>query len=220
MKLNSKLTIKLILSALLVSCLAGMTAKAEVRVASINLQKVFDGYWKRGQKQTTLDQKKAAFDKDEKTMVADFEKTKGEYDNLVSLANDTSVTQDERNKRKAAAESKLLELKTAQNSIQTFEESSREQLMTEIRSMRNSIVDDITTAVKAKAQAAGYTMVIDSAAETASGTPVFIYNNGENDLTDAILTQLNATAPPTNSAPAAPDANTKTVPSLNDLKAK
>ncbi len=61
--------------------------------------------------------------------------------------------------------------------------------------MRDGILQDIHSAVEAKAKSAGYTMVIDTAAESINGTPIVLFSNGENDMTDAILQQLNAGAP-------------------------
>ena len=36
---------------------------------------------------------------------------------------------------------------------------------------------------------------IDTAAESANNTPVVLYSNNENDMTEAVLSQLNAGAP-------------------------
>jgi len=36
---------------------------------------------------------------------------------------------------------------------------------------------------------------VDTAAETPNGTPIILFSSNENDMTDAILSQLNATAP-------------------------
>jgi Skp family chaperone for outer membrane proteins len=61
--------------------------------------------------------------------------------------------------------------------------------------MRADILKEINAAVAAKAKAAGCTLVIDIAAETINQTPMVIYSTGENDLTDAVLAQLNVGAP-------------------------
>ena len=69
--------------------------------------------------------------------------------------------------------------------------------------MRDSIVEEIRAAVNSKAKAAGYALVIDTGAESGNGnagagtpgTPVFLYANNENDITAAVLSQLNAGAP-------------------------
>jgi hypothetical protein len=61
--------------------------------------------------------------------------------------------------------------------------------------MRDNILSEIKAAVTSQAKAGGYAMVIDAAAETANATPAVVYSSGENDLTDAVLKQLNAGAP-------------------------
>ena len=61
--------------------------------------------------------------------------------------------------------------------------------------MRDSILAEIQDEVKKKAKAAGYTLVVDTAAETINRTPVMVYTSGENDITEEVLTVLNATAP-------------------------
>jgi hypothetical protein len=57
--------------------------------------------------------------------------------------------------------------------------------------------------VTTKAKAAGYTMVMDMAAQSLNQTPVLMYNDDKNDLTAAVLAQLNAGAPIDLTRPAA-----------------
>ena len=61
--------------------------------------------------------------------------------------------------------------------------------------MRDSILEEIRTTVNGKAKAAGYALVFDTAAESANNTPIVLYSNNENDITEAVLSQLNAGAP-------------------------
>jgi Skp family chaperone for outer membrane proteins len=124
---------------------------------------------------------------------------------MVAAANDQSVTTEEREKRKTTAENKLREIKAAETGIRSFEDDAREKIESQKKRMRDTILVDIRAAISAKAKGAGYSLVIDSASDSLNQTPVILYNSGENDMTDAVLTQLNATAPPT----AAPDSTTK-----------
>ena len=71
------------------------------------------------------------------------------------------------------------------------------------RRMRDNILGEVRKTIDGKSKASGYALVIDIAAESIANTPVILYNNGENDITDAILTQLNSTAPADALAPAA-----------------
>jgi Skp family chaperone for outer membrane proteins len=61
--------------------------------------------------------------------------------------------------------------------------------------MRASILKEITNVVSAKAKVAGFSLVVDTASESANRTPVFLFTSNENDITDSVLQQLNATAP-------------------------
>src|SRR2546427_88202 len=70
-----------------------------------------------------------------------------------------------------------------------------EQLKMQARRMTENILRDIRDLVDAKAKAGGYTLVIDIAAKSAVGTPIVLYTNGQNDMTQEVLLQLNSTAP-------------------------
>ena len=61
--------------------------------------------------------------------------------------------------------------------------------------MRDNILVEIKAAIATKARAANDTLVLDTAAETVNGTMAVIYSSNDNDLTDAVLAQLNAGAP-------------------------
>jgi Skp family chaperone for outer membrane proteins len=112
------------------------------------------------------------------------------------------VTTEERDKRKTAAASKLLQLKDAENTMRIFVDTARDKLDSQKQPMRDNILTDIRAAISAKAKAAGYTFVIDSTADSSSNpTPVLLHTNGENDMTDTILSQLNAGAPPASDVP-------------------
>ena len=191
-----KFILKKLSPGLVLACLMAMPAMAQTRIATIDLRKVFENYWKRQQAEAALKDRGASLDKELKGFMDDYKKTQEEYTKLVAAANDQSVTPEERDKRKTAAEAKMLEMKTSENTIRTYEDNAREQLDSQKKRMRESILADIRTAINAKAKIAGYTIVIDTASESFNQTPIVLYTTGENDMTDAILSQLNAGAPP------------------------
>jgi hypothetical protein len=61
--------------------------------------------------------------------------------------------------------------------------------------MRDRILDDIKEVVQSKAKEAGVGLVIDIAAETVNQTPMVLYHNGENNITDLVLNELNSRGP-------------------------
>ena len=168
---------------------------AEPKIAIIDLKRVFDKYWKTKQANADLEEQKADISKKKKGILDDYQKVTDDYKKLVETANDQAVSSDERERRKSAAEKKLMELKEIEQTATLFQRNSEENLALQVRRRTENILRDIRELVDAKARAAGYTLVIDTAAQTGAGTPFVLYNNGQNDLTEEILSQLNAAAP-------------------------
>jgi outer membrane protein len=180
---------------MLLATLLGSSALAQGRNATVDLRKIFDGYWKTKQADAALKDRAADMDKDFKTMVADYDKAKEDYQKLVASAADQAVSSDERAKRKQAAEDKLKSIKDTEDSLTEYRRTATAKLDEQKRRMRDNILGEIRNVLNAKAKAASYTLVIDTAAESANGTPVVLYTDNSNDLTDAVLEQLNAAAP-------------------------
>ena len=192
--------------------LAATTASAQGRIATVDLKKLFDNYWKTKQADASLKDRAADLDKEHKGMLADYNKATDDYKAMLAASSDPAISDSEREKKKKDAEEKLRNLKDQQETIVKFENQARTTLDEQRRRMRDNILGEVRKAVDAKAKVAGYTMVIDVAAETINNTPVILFNNGENDITDAILSQLNASAPPEAVVPAETKSEPKTEP--------
>src|SRR2546426_405275 len=165
------------------------------KIGIIDMQRVWDKYWKTKQAQAQVDDQTADFEKRKKGMLDDYQKANREYKKLIESAQDQAVSSDERDKRKSAAEKKLLEIKEIEQDANLFQRTTDEQLKMQARRMTENILRDIRDLVDAKAKAGGYTLVIDIAAKSAVGTPIVLYTNGQNDMTQEVLNQLNSTAP-------------------------
>lgn len=170
-------------------------AAAAGTIAVVDLKKVFDGYWKTKQADLNLKEKAGELDKRRKDMITDFQKSEAEYKKLIEGASDSAVSIEEREKRKKSAETKLRELQEIEQSVGQFDRSARTQLGEQQRNMRDKIVLEIREVVNKKARTAGYGAVLDSAAESAVGTPIVLFNASLPDLTEEIISQINATAP-------------------------
>lgn len=164
-------------------------------IAVVDLKKVFDGYWKTKQADLNLKDEAGKLDKTRKDMIEDHKKAGEDYKKYLDGSTDSAVSPEEREKRKKTAEAKLQEMRQIEESIGQFDRSARTQLGEKQRNMRDKIVTEIREVVNKKARTAGYTAVLDSAAESAVGTPILLFNASLPDLTEEILTQLNATAP-------------------------
>jgi outer membrane protein len=203
---------QLILALALLIC---ASAHAEYRIATVDLGRVFTNYWKTKQAQTAIDEHRTDIEKTGKDMLATFNKAKEDYQKMVDSMNDPAVSAQERDKRKKAADDKLKDLKDQDDALAQFDRASRASLEEQLKRTRDNIVADIRVAVTAKSKADGYTLVIDTAAQTVNGTPVILYSvPGDNDITDAVIKQINMGAPVDVQPAAKPDY--KTAPKLDD----
>ena len=170
---------------------------AELKIGLIDLKKVFDDYYKTKLADASIKDEAAGLDKDRKAMTDDYQKAVEDYKKAVEEANNQAISADEREKRKKEAEGRLIKVNDLEQSIKQFDRTARGNLEEKQRLARDRILTEIRNVVNEKAKSGGYTLVFDSAAEALSRTPVVFYTAGaENDLTAAVLAQLNSTAPP------------------------
>lgn len=177
--------------------LTATTALAQPKIAIIDLKKVFDGYWETKEADVQIKERQNDFRKARQGMIDDYQKANEEYRKLVDSANDSALAAEEREKRKKTAETKLMELREIEQSVQQYDKQSQTTLGEQTRRMRDNILRKIREVIDAKAKAASFALVIDIAGESTAMTPVVLYTNGENDITEQVLTQLNASRPTT-----------------------
>ncbi len=193
---------------LLAAGLLGGSALAQTRIGTVDLKKVFDNYGKTKQASQVLEERKRDIEKEDNNMKEDLKRNAKEYEDMLAGLNDQAVSPEERDRRKKAAEDKLKSLREQQNTLEQYERQAAITLREQSARLRNNILNEIKNVLNAKAKAAGYTLVIDTAAETVNNTPVILYSTDENDLTDAVLSQINAAqtaGPADEKAPAAGD---------------
>lgn len=189
-----KFLVTMVAAVLLMTFLCG-SAQAQGKMATVDLRKLFDNFYKTKLAQADIQQRATQLDKDDKGMRDDLQKAGTEYQALLAQSNDQAISADERDRRKKAAADKLKQIQDSKATIEQYERTAQSQLADQRTRMRADILKEINAAVAAKAKAAGCTLVIDIAAETINQTPMVIYSTGENDLTDAVLAQLNVGAP-------------------------
>ena len=173
----------------------GVPALAQTKIATVDLKKLFDGYFKTKLATQAIQDRASDLDKDYTSMAADLKKQSDEYEQAMEAADDPAVSADERTRRKQTAADQLKQLQDRKAAIEQFQRQAQMTLSDQRQRMRDSILDEIKKIVAEKAKAAGDTMVFDTAAQTVNGTPAIIFTSGDNDLTDDVLKQLNAGAP-------------------------
>ncbi len=212
------------------TCLLAGPARAQGKIATVDIERVFTNYYVTKQASAAISDRAAELDKELKGFLDDLDKANDEYKKLLDAANDQAVSSEERDKRKQAAEAKLKDIKDLNDTVVQFRRVQQTKLDEQRRRRRDQIHTAIQKALEAKAKAAGYVLVLDTSAKGANNVlelvsmalnrvdpsdeqartpPVVLYASSDNDITDALIKQLNAAAPVETPSPAEKKDSTK-----------
>lgn len=178
---------------LTIALLAAMSvpALAQSKVATVDMKKIFTGYYKTKLASAQLEKRKADLRKDLKDMADGIDKAQADYKQALDQADDQAISSEERDRRKQAVADLYKDLSDRKAAAEQYQRQAESTLSDMSQRMSSGLVGDIQKAVADRAKAGGYTTVLNSAT-----TEVVVYSaGGDNDLTDAVIQQLNAGAP-------------------------
>ncbi|MBH31400.1 MAG: hypothetical protein CMG71_05345 [Candidatus Marinimicrobia bacterium] len=171
------------------------TGKAASSIATINLEKVYNEYWKTGQENEIFKKKKdEALDKI-KDRRDDLRKLGEALQRMIKALNDPNLSATERAKRQGQVQLKQREYSQLAEAIKAYENASRKELELEMRKASEEIMGEIQSVVAVKAKEKGYDLVIDKAGKSAAIAPIVVFSAEDNDLTTEVLKQLNLSDP-------------------------
>ena len=191
-----KIVCTTLLTLMLLTALA-LPAMAQTKVATVDMRKIFNAYYKTKLASDALDKRKVELHKDIKDMEDGLEKAQEDYKHLSVQVDDPAVSADERNRRTAALTDANKDISDRKANLESYSRQAQTQLSEQSQRMTSNLVTDIHKAVADKARLSGYSMVVNT-----SLTEAFVYVSPDNDITDAVLAQLNAGAPIDVSKPA------------------
>ena len=180
-----------------------ISAGAQTKLATVDMKKLFNGYYKTKLAQTSLEGRKTELRKEIKDMADGLDKAQTDYKQLLDQTSDPAISADERAKRQQAAADKAKEINSSRAALDQFQRQAEAQLGDQSQRMSASLVGEIQKYVADQAKSGGYSVVLNSAS-----VETVVYANASNDITAAVLAQMNAgapidvTAPPTSSGAA------------------
>ena len=180
----------LILLAVLGVFSTAFSASAELKVASVDMRKLFNDYYKTKLAEDLLDKDKAKARKDLKAQADDIDKAQADYKQLLDQANDQAISSDARDKIKQSAADKAQQINDSKVAFDKYQREVEESLADKSQRMTANLINEIQKAVSDKAKLGGYSLVVNSASSES-----VIYVAPETDISDSVLAQLNAGAP-------------------------
>lgn len=184
---------KFLLTGAAVLLLTGSSMAAE-KIVFVNLEKVFDGFYKTQLAKSKVDVQQKDVEAERKTMVDEMTAISTEVDALKKEARDTTLTDEIRDSKRLQYENRLLDLRAKQKEIKDFVSRRQQQLQVQVTRMSQTIMDEIRQTIIEYAKKEGFMAVIDNSSRRAA-IGVFIYTHPDVEITKAILTVLNSKRP-------------------------
>ena len=188
--------LKLAAVALALACLAGTAvAQESLKIATIDLLKAFDSYWKTKLSNDQLKERGADFDKARVGMIEDLDLLREEYNRLNVSAQDPANSDEKRAADLKKTQEKISEFKRLEQQVIDFNKNAQKTLADQTRRLRKGRLEEIQEVISTKAKELGYDLVIDSSQDVLlPRTPTVLFTNGKNDITAVVIDILNKDA--------------------------
>ncbi len=166
-------------------------AQQDQRLVFINLDRVFNEFYKTKQADAQLKEQAEEFNTERAKLVEEYEAMNTKFTAARDEAQNTAFSEEVRNTKRNEAEELLIDMREFETRIQRFDQSRRKQLEDQGRRMRSRIVDEIKDVVQTYARAQGFLAVIDSSGQSMNAVEIILYVDTRIEITDAVLDLLN-----------------------------
>jgi outer membrane protein len=199
MKKSSLLTM---ICALALSGGFALQAHAEMKIGTIDMQKVFTAYYKTHDAEDKLKEAQKAY-KDELDQRMDaYKKNLDTINKLNEEMNKPELSGASKDQKAQERDSKIAETKGLEKEISDFRSTRERQIQDQLKRMRDGIVEEIMKVVNDQVKTQNYDIVFDRSGFSANNiVPVLLYARDNYDFSESVITKLNASRPPATPTP-------------------
>jgi outer membrane protein len=166
-----------------------------IKVATVDMNRLFEEYHKTPVKRAELEGTKDAFQKELDGMVRDMQTRQDELAKLRDELDRPEFSAEVRDQKRKELQDKLAEFKKRDNDLQDYRRSHSRILETKTLDMRKELIKEITVVITSTAAEAGYTLVFDKSGNSMNMIPTVVFAQDALDVTETILKKLNANKP-------------------------
>lgn len=178
-----------------VASLVGVAGAAELKVATVDVQKVFKDYYRTHEAQKVLDGSRVQVQEENKKRIEKIQEIETALGNLKKQIEDPSTSDTNKKKLEGEFQVKSTEAVALDQERRGFLDRKNRALGELMKAKMTEIVGEINKVAEDKARENGYDLVIDKSGLTFAQTKVVLYAKDSLEITDTIIKVLNADAP-------------------------
>ena len=182
------------LCVLLSVCAAVTVAAADIRIAVVDLDRIFREYYKSRIAEEFLTRQAEAARLYMTQLNTRLEAQKAEARRLETNALNPALSETDRRAAAEAAATARAQVRATENEIALYTNERMRELRRLEEERRREIIEDIQREVRRRAAAENYTYVFDCSGKSANDLPVILVFPQANDISDAVIRELNRSA--------------------------
>jgi outer membrane protein len=185
---------KTLLSLALVGALACTSPAAEIKIATVDLQKLMSEYYKAQSAFKALKEKEVSFAKELDRLRLEGRQLAKETEDLRELAANNALSPSERQEKKKNFETKLTDFRAFEIRYDDLRAQAQAELQNTLTITQKRILDDVLSATKRIGETEGFNLVLN-ASKANPATSDVLFSRNIDDITERVLASLNATKP-------------------------
>jgi len=189
-----KLNCIIALLAISLGALAPASQAADLKVGTIDMKAVFDGYYKTKDAEAKINESRTQAKKELDDRLDTFNKAQEQARKINEEAAKPELSEKAKAEKTKALNEKLQELGVMQREVQEFQQTRERQLSEQSVRSRNSLVEEINKIVNEVVKAQNYDLVFDKSGQSLNAVNVIVHSKDAFDFTADVVSKLNADA--------------------------
>lgn len=175
-------------------CFCVAAAAAELRIAVVDLDRIFREYYKSRIAEDFLNQQAEAARIYMGQLNTRLEAARADARKLGTNALNPALSDSDRKKAADAADAALAKVKSIETEISLYTNERMRELRRVEQEKRNEIIADIQKEIQRRAAAGNYAFVFDYSGRSTNNLPSLLVYPKKNDISDAVIRELNRSA--------------------------
>lgn len=167
----------------------------QLKIAVVNMDNLFQEYYKTKQTDAVLKQKQGIFQAWAKKLSESRLKLEKEFNLLRDAAQNIALSSIEREKKRQKAQKKYQEFKKKETELEQYVKQKSRDYKKLVTKMHKKLLEEIYTEIRRYAVLKGYNFIFDKSGKTLNTIPVIIYSGQQHDISAEILRKLNRGQP-------------------------
>ena len=172
---------------------AGLNA-AEPGMAFVSMERLFDNYYKTKAANVQLKARFETMEAPRRDLLNKVKALKTELEKLSADARDKSLSDAERDKKRAAVEDTFAQYRDAEAKLAEFDTAYKKQFGEQMKQSQQQLVGEIRAVIEAYAREHALRIVFDSSGKTLNNVESVVYYDSAFDITEPVLAILNKNA--------------------------